>query len=128
MKRVIFSVFFTAFAVRGQLRVARIRQDCDVHVDVHRGSVSAQYGNRYVETRSIYQDFAYIENRVESVTYERDKRMLFQKEIKKQRGCDFYTASDVKEIAKKVDKRTSFRKQFNSDFNFISLSRNFAFR
>lgn len=34
--------------MRGQLRAARVRQDRDVHVDVYRGFVSAQHGNRYV--------------------------------------------------------------------------------
>lgn len=34
--------------MRGQLHIAGVRQDRDVHVDVYRGSVSAQHGNRYV--------------------------------------------------------------------------------
>jgi len=45
-KRVTFSVSFTAGVVRSQLRAAGIRQDCDVHVDVHRRSISAQHGDR----------------------------------------------------------------------------------
>jgi len=46
--RVTFSVSFTAGVVRSQLRAAGICQDCDVHVDVHRGFISAQHGDRYV--------------------------------------------------------------------------------
>lgn len=36
---------FSAGAMRSHLRVAGIRQDRDVYVDVHRGSVSAQHGD-----------------------------------------------------------------------------------
>lgn len=44
--------------MRGQLRAAGIRQDCNVYVDVHRRSVSAQHGDWYVLGNEIH--FTYI--------------------------------------------------------------------
>lgn len=43
--------------MRNELRVTGICQDRDVHVDVYRGSVFAQYGNRYVIAAMYYINY-----------------------------------------------------------------------
>lgn len=76
-----FIFFFPAGAMRGELCDAGIRQNCDVHVDVHRGFISAQHDKWYVSKHSSKHVYSFmkqaiVESKSERKTKKKEKNRL----------------------------------------------------